>query len=207
MAKAAATPLGVKSNSVAVPHHRLSGENLGARSLAGVVRNGVGSTVGVVQKLSVLGLPGMTRPFASMAGKLFGVIVLATGFIAARRKWKSRADGVAAWLSLIGLASLTNAFGPADYIALPALWLLTYMAIRMSSSRVIMVILCIFWVFQFFMIGGMPIGSWFPMSVMDLLSLVGSVSLHAFYFVVLLGTTLRMESLDDPGEPTLAQQA
>ena len=154
------------------------------------------SYLGIVQKLGVLGLPGMTPELASTAGRLFGLFVLVVAVVAARRTPTSRADRAAAWLSLAGLASLTSAGAWGDYIGLPALWLLTFMGARMLSSRTLTWTLGLLWFFLFFIPGSMPIGSWFPLRFMVSLSLIGALALHAFYLVVLLGSSLRLTPLD-----------
>jgi len=66
----------------------------------------------------------------------------------------------------------------------------------MLSSRTLTWTLGLLWFFLFFIPGSMPIGSWFPLRFMVSLSLIGALSLHAFYLVVLLGSSLRLTPLD-----------
>jgi hypothetical protein len=82
------------------------------------------SISGIVLKLGLLGVSGMSFALASVVRGAFTVAVFA---IAARvgRVEQSRLQRGSVWLALLGLAALAGPFVPPEYGLIPALWLLT----------------------------------------------------------------------------------
>lgn len=78
---------------------------------------------GLVQKLSLLGAPGMSLRTAAVASWLFTLALVggaALGARAAREPWSL----ALVWLSLLQLASLRSPFTPDTYARVPLLWIL-----------------------------------------------------------------------------------
>ncbi len=166
-----------------------------APEVTDLVATDLQSAYGIVLKLGALGVPGMSKALGAALGKILGVALLLMTFIAARRLREGRAEHAVAWLTLLGLGSLVNAGAWGDYVPLPAVWLLTFLAATMISNRRIMIVMGIVWAFQLFIIGTMPIGEWYSLPVMATLSLIGAVLLHGLYLWVLLG--MKDRSLTD----------
>jgi hypothetical protein len=161
------------------------------------------SYFGIVQKLDVLGVPGMSKAVAVSIGAPFALFVLLVSVLSARQLRTTRADLAVAWLALLGLGSLMSISGWGDYISLPATWLASLLAAKWYSERRMLAPLGVVWVFQFVALGTMPIFGWFSMPVMASLSLLGALLLHAFYVWVLLGQGWRLRA----GEDSLAAGA
>jgi hypothetical protein len=79
---------------------------------------------GLVQKLALLGVAGMTLRTAAIASWLFTVALV---FFAARgaRSTKDPLRRALTWLALLQLASLRSPFTPDTYAHVPLLWILT----------------------------------------------------------------------------------
>ncbi len=139
------------------------------------------SPYGVVLKLDAIGFPGMTRALGAMACKVFGIALLLLTFRVSRIDQASRTDKALLWLSLLGLGSLVNTGAWGDYIAIPALWMLTLLIPHAAKRRALIIPLILTAVFQFFTLGSVPIGSWYDIEYTAPLSLCGAVLLYGLY--------------------------
>jgi hypothetical protein len=145
------------------------------------------SYFGIVLKLGALGIAGMTKDVASQVGTVVTVAIALVIVLAARRSWESPSARAVAWLSVLGLASMTSPGGWGDYISFTFLWLAPFLVIAWRRERPLIWLLAVAWPFQFLALGTMPIFGWFSLPVMAGLSLVGALSLHAVFVVGLLG--------------------
>ncbi|MCP3994105.1 MAG: hypothetical protein GY722_03430 [bacterium] len=85
------------------------------------------------------------------------------------------------WLSLLGLGSLVNTGAWGDYIGIPALWMLTLLIPRAAKRHTLIIPLLLTAVFQFFILGVIPMGNWYDIGVTAPLSLVGATLLYWLY--------------------------
>lgn len=141
---------------------------------------------GLVAKLEFLGVAGIAGEGASrlarFANGLFGILTLVTAFSVGRATAVgSRHRQAVAWLALLGLGSLGSAGAFADYVPLTATWLLTVAAPAVRWRSKTGIFLGTAWVFQFFLLGATPIGTWAPPEIMIPLSAVGSILLFGLF--------------------------
>lgn len=102
------------------------------------------SIPGLVFKLKLFGVPGMSFAAAKVVGWIYTLVAVAVTIFIARRTLRER-DMPLAWLAVLVLATLRSPFLPQAYGALPCLWLLTLLAaVRPVSSRVL-VATCVAW--------------------------------------------------------------
>jgi alpha-1,2-mannosyltransferase len=87
------------------------------------------SIPGLVFKLKVLGLGGLSFGASKIIGWLYTLVVLVVVVMVSRRPWPD-ADKPALWLAILILATLRSPFLPQAYAAFPPLWLLTLLAAR-----------------------------------------------------------------------------
>lgn len=139
------------------------------------------SPYGMVLKLDAIGIPGMTRAVGAIACKIFGIALLILTFRVSRVSLEGRTDLALLWLSLLGLGSLVNTGAWGDYIAIPALWMLTLLIPRAAKRRALILPLLITAVFQFFILGSLPMGSWYDLEYMAPISLSAALMLYALY--------------------------
>jgi hypothetical protein len=139
------------------------------------------SPYGLVLKLDAIGVPGMTRAVGAIACKVFAVVLLVLTFRASRVGREDRTDQALLWLSLLGLGSLVNTGAWGDYIAIPALWMLTLLIPRAAKRHALIIPLLLTAVFQFFILGAIPIGNWYDIGFTAPLSLAGAVLLYSLY--------------------------
>lgn len=93
------------------------------------------SIPGLVLKLRVLGVEGMTyQRMASMAWVWSVAVVLITLFVARRPQNLPRERLAGVWIALLGLAALRSPFVPDDYALFPAIWLWTLVAASMVPT-------------------------------------------------------------------------
>jgi hypothetical protein len=81
--------------------------------------------------------------------------------IAASRHVVSRERRAQIWLAILGLASMMSPAAWGDYIPLPAMWLLTALAADAATNRKLAVGFGICWIFFYFLLGLVPLGT-FP---------------------------------------------
>jgi hypothetical protein len=136
------------------------------------------SPYGQVVKLGEMGVPGMTARFASAFNNLFTLTLIVT-IIAAARHLTSRERRAQIWLAILGLASMASPAAWGDYIPLPAMWLLTILAARMGKNRLQAISAGTCWIFFYFLLGLVPLGSFpapnitYALSTVSFLLLVG----------------------------------
>ncbi|HKQ60368.1 MAG TPA: glycosyltransferase family 87 protein [Candidatus Polarisedimenticolaceae bacterium] len=85
------------------------------------------SIPGLVFKLGLFGVPGMSFGAAKIVGWIYTLIALAVVYMLARHTL-STAEAPLVWLAIIILATLRSPFLPQGYGGFPALWLLTLLA-------------------------------------------------------------------------------
>lgn len=91
------------------------------------------SVPGLVLKLGLLGVPGMTFAFSKVIGWIYTLVVLALTWTLARRTPPDE-DKPITWLVILFLATLRSPFLPQTYAVFPALWLLTLLAARATPT-------------------------------------------------------------------------
>ena len=72
-----------------------------------------------------------------------------------------------------------------DYVPVTAVWLLSLIAAQASRGRVVAGTLALVGVFQFFVLGTMPLGSWAPIGLMVALSAVGVLLMLGLFGTIL----------------------
>ena len=92
---------------------------------------------GLVQKLSLLGVPGTGQSMSVMASSAFTVVLVVVAAIAARTSGKTqipngRLLSVATWLAVVQLASLRSPFVPDTYGQFAPLWILVLLLARIE---------------------------------------------------------------------------
>jgi len=142
---------------------------------------------GIVRKLRLLGIPGTSETIAMAVGRTYGFLVLLAVVFATPR---CRTDRATAWLAILGLGSLLGAAAFGDYGTFPAIWLLTLLSAGMTRNRQLLYILGTIWIFEYFLVGLMPMGAWYPERPMIGLSLVTALLLIVLYFWTLIGRGL-----------------
>jgi len=83
----------------------------------------------IVQKLGLMGIPGMSTPLAAASSALYSV-VLVIAAIAAARAGEDRWIQAMVWLALLQLASLRSPFVPDVYAQFAPLWIVTLLLAR-----------------------------------------------------------------------------
>jgi len=125
---------------------------------------------------------GLSKGAAARVGRAFGLLVLLTAALLARRiagasPW---ARG-SAWLALLGLASLASPGAWGDYVPTTAVWLLALTAAAAVENRRLLVPLAAVALLQAFLLGTMPIGDWMPMDLMIPVSAAGAVAMLGLF--------------------------
>jgi hypothetical protein len=85
------------------------------------------SIPGLVFKLKLFGVPGMSFGAAKVVGWIYTLIAAAVTVLAARRNPRD-GERPLVWLAILILATLRSPFLPQAYAAFPPLWLLTLLA-------------------------------------------------------------------------------
>ena len=91
------------------------------------------SVPGLVFKLKVLGLGGLSFGASKIVGWLYTLVLLVVVVTVNRRPWPD-ADKPALWLAILILATLRSPFLPQAYATFPPLWLLTLLAARQPPT-------------------------------------------------------------------------
>ena len=87
------------------------------------------SIPGLVFKLKLLGLGGLSFGASKVVGWLYTLVLLVVVVRVSRRPWPDE-DKPALWLAILVLATLRSPFLPEAYAAFPPVWLLTLLAAR-----------------------------------------------------------------------------
>jgi hypothetical protein len=90
---------------------------------------------GIVFKLGVLGVPGMTAVLASAIGWIYTLALIGLVIRAARRPDRGSFDEALLWMGLLCLGSLRSPLAPGIYVSIGAVWLLTLFAARFHRPR------------------------------------------------------------------------
>ncbi len=141
------------------------------------------SPAGVVEKLGLLGVPGMGRSVAIVVIRLYTAAVIVVALVAGRRRLEARPQRAAMWLALLNLAAL-QAYGAwGDYVTLGTAWLMTIGlpapagAWRPGMLRTSVLVAA---AVLFFVVPGVqPFPQLFPVPVAMVLTIVIAVSLVA----------------------------
>lgn len=102
------------------------------------------SIFGLVLKLHVLGVPGMTFGAASAVAWVFTVVAVAIAFVLGRAGARDRNGEALAWLGILQVAALRSPFVPDVYAVLAPIWIATLLLA--GSDRIGRVALAIAWV-------------------------------------------------------------
>lgn len=90
---------------------------------------------GLVYKLGLLGVPGMTAAVASAVGWIYTVVLLVLVVRAARQSDRPPLDEALLWMGLLCLGSLRSPLAPSVYVAVGAIWLLMLLLARFHRPR------------------------------------------------------------------------
>lgn len=136
---------------------------------------------------------GASKDIAAAGTRLFALLVFAAAGIAgcrgsrANRLWRG-----ASWLALLGLASLASPGAWGDYVPVSAVWLLALLVGPLTATPARIIGFTVILLFEYFLLGTMPIGSWAPHQPMLVLSAIG-----AALMIVLFGGTLTIGAAAD----------
>jgi hypothetical protein len=125
---------------------------------------------------------GVSKPAAASVARGFGLLLLLLAFLAGRRLGgASRWTEAVVALGLLGLGSLTSNGAWGDYVPTTAIWLLALVAapVRVRARWAIPVAAIA--VFQYFLIGTMPVGEWFQPGILIPASAVGVLGLLVLF--------------------------
>jgi len=136
------------------------------------------SPYGQIIKLGEMGVPGMTQAVASGFIRLSTLILIGLAILASRHLL-SRTCRVHIWLAIIGLASMMSPAAWGDYIPLPAMWLLTVLAVEAEDNRKLTIGFGVCWIFFYFLLGLVPLGA-YPVPVI-------TYTLSTINFILLVG--------------------
>lgn len=126
-----------------------------------------------------LGLP---KTVAATIARGFGLLVLVLAFAVGLRL-----DGASRWtkavvvLGLLGLGSLTSNGAWGDYVPTTAIWLLALVAGAGKVRARWAIPIAAIAVFQYFLIGTMPIGEWFNPGILIPASVIGVLGLLVLF--------------------------
>jgi alpha-1,2-mannosyltransferase len=136
------------------------------------------SPYGQIVKLGEMGVPGMTQMIASGVNSFLTLILIGLVIISSHRL-VSRVLRVQVWLAILGLASMMSPAAWGDYITLPAMWLLTVLAVEAGDNRKLAIVFGVCWVFFYFLLGLVPIGN-YPAPII-------TYTLSTINFILLIG--------------------
>ena len=154
------------------------------------------SPYGQIVKLGEMGVHGMTQMIASGVNSFFTLILIVLIIIASRRL-VSRVLRVQVWLAILGLASMISPAAWGDYITLPAMWLLTVLAIEAGDNRKLAVVFGICWIFFYFLLGLVPIGTYPAAVITYTLSTINFILLFGLMVWVMLRRTHLVPEMAD----------
>jgi hypothetical protein len=143
-----------------------------------------------------MGVRGMTQMIASGVNSFFTLILIGLVLIASRRL-VSRVLRIQVWLAILGLASMMSPAAWGDYITLPAMWLLTVLAVEAGDNRKLAIVFGVCWVFFYFLLGLVPIGTYPAPVITYTLSTINFILLFGLMvWVMLRRTHLVLEMAD-----------
>jgi hypothetical protein len=143
------------------------------------------SPYGQIIKLGEMGVRGMTQMIASGVNSFFTLILIGLVIIASRRL-VSRVLRVQVWLAILGLASMMSPAAWGDYITLPAMWLLTVLAVEAGENRKLAIGFGVCWIFFYFLLGLVPIGTYPAPIITYTLSTINFILLFGLMVWVML---------------------
>jgi hypothetical protein len=91
------------------------------------------SIPGLVFKLKLFGVPGMSFGAMRIVGWFYTLVVGGATLLAGLRIWRDREKPLV-WMAILILATLRSPFLPQAYAAIPALWLLTLVAATFAPT-------------------------------------------------------------------------
>lgn len=97
------------------------------------------SIPGLVFKLQLFGVPGISFGVAKIVGWLYTLVAVAVTILAGLRPLRDREKPLV-WMAVLILATLRSPFLPQIYAVLPPLWLLTLLAAGSASTRLSLVL-------------------------------------------------------------------
>jgi hypothetical protein len=126
--------------------------------VADLVMAGNQGVYGIAQKLSTLFGLDSSATLEQWLPTSYAVFLVVAAVAVGRRVPKSRGAHAAAWLGLVGLASLASAGAWTDYVPVTAVWLLAYLIPTQAGSRIGLLLGALTAAFQATLIGTMPLG-------------------------------------------------
>jgi alpha-1,2-mannosyltransferase len=144
------------------------------------------SPAGVVAKLGVLGVPGMTPFLGNVVMKAYGLAVLGLAWVAGGPS-QTRPQQAWTWFALLNLAAFASHGAWGDYVTLGTVWLLTLATVAASGSaaRVGLVGAC--WLLAVAVPGVQPVPGFLPVTDAMVLSGLTAAAVVGFNAWVLLG--------------------
>ena len=103
------------------------------------------SIPGIVFKLKLFGVAGMSFATAKVVGWVYTLVVIGAIGLVARRPVRDD-EAPAVWLAIVILATLRSPFLPQGYGVFPAIWLLTLLAARRPPTSQNVLLLVLAWV-------------------------------------------------------------
>jgi hypothetical protein len=126
-----------------------------------------------------LGLP---KSVAATVSRGFGLLVLALAFLVGRQlRDATRWTEAVVALGLLGLGSLTSNGAWGDYVPTTAIWLLALVAAPIKVRARWAIPVAAIAVFQYFLIGTMPVGEWFEPRILIPASVIGVLGLLVLF--------------------------
>jgi len=102
------------------------------------------SIPGLVFKLKLFGVPGMSFGASKIVGWAYTLVALAAIVVAGRRALLE-ADGPLVWIAILVLATLRSPFLPQTYGVFPPIWLLTLLAAARPPTRTVGLLVVAAW--------------------------------------------------------------
>jgi hypothetical protein len=146
---------------------------------------------GIVFKLGVLGVPGMTASVASAVGWLYTVVLIGLVVRAAGQTERTSFDEALLWLGLLSLGSLRSPLAPGIYVAIGGVWLLMLLAARFHRPRDVVLV-----VLAFLILPGPPR---LPNAAADIaIVMVGQLVMLTMAFLVVWRPTVNLHNRQSP---------
>ncbi|KPK17709.1 MAG: hypothetical protein AMJ62_01070 [Myxococcales bacterium SG8_38] len=148
---------------------------------------------GLVIKLGEMGVPWADASVAARVNRVFVFGLVGMAWWVGRHGLTNsleREQRAVAWLSLLGLGSMASTGAFVDYVPLTATWMVTLLAWRMPDlargrGRAAAAVFLVVWVFQYTLLGTVPVGDYFEPSVMLPVSALSSVMMLGLFGVAL----------------------
>jgi alpha-1,2-mannosyltransferase len=139
------------------------------------------SVPGLVFKLKLFGVPGMSFTASKILGWIYTIAVLAATVALARRPPKSH-EAPLAWLAILILATLRSPFLPQTYATFPGFWLLTLLAATFVPTARVLALTVLGWLVLNVLV---PIDSTLDPRLTAVITLVPQVLMAGLALVVL----------------------